>query len=417
MTKNFFSATLFLIIATSCSKTNDTTSGNTYDSNSINFATQTTKATDNDLDAMEGDADGFVVYGVELNDTSWYEELDGNRYIYDSTTQLWGWASTEAPSWPVPFYQMNFYAYYPASAAGFTLTAVAPSTIIGEIVVEPSILNQTDYLASASGDVMTKPLSGMQPLNFAHITSKISFSVLQIKDVLTVIRQLGIENIINQGSYDYINSTWNRLSNTNIGSFDNYVGSSGPFAKYGVENQVDPIRIDDHYLMLIPQAGGQEDDQTPLWDGSITLDDSGELVPDGAYISIRYRTSINNDSEDLIGYAFRETSPNDSEWRDGSYYHTVYKKDGGSYNGPLYVKAGFKLSADLLNWVAGTEYNYTLLLNQSGGIYLSEYYYDVDGTNTKIRVDGSPSVGDPVYTSDISAGITVDGWSYYNAEI
>lgn len=205
MTRYFFLAALCLIAVVSCSKENDnnsTGSINKYDSNSINFVTQATKAISNNIDTMQADANGFVVYGLQAGVDFWHENLDGNNYIYDSIALQWAWATTETPSWPEPFNQMNFYAFYPESAEGFILTAIDGSSITGDIVVEPSILDQTDYLASCSGDVASKPSGGMQSLNFEHIMSKISFSITQDDSVLTVIRQLGMENIISEGSYD-----------------------------------------------------------------------------------------------------------------------------------------------------------------------------------------------------------------------
>ncbi|MFI3295904.1 MAG: fimbrillin family protein, partial [Rikenellaceae bacterium] len=310
MIHRIYWAILLLIMVVGCTKLDTKTLVNTYDSDAINFVTQTTKAISYDIDTMQSDADGFVVYGVEVDSPSWYDNLDGNRYIFDPSYQLWEWSSSDDPLWPVPFSQMNFYAYYPERALGFSPQASSPSTLTGDIVVESSILNQTDFLASSSGDILAKPSTGVLPLSFSHIMSKVSFSVLQDAGVLTVIRQLGIENIINTGTYDYINSSWQELSNRNLGSFDDYVGSSGPFAKYGVADQTDPIRIDGHYLMLIPQTGGDGDNQTPVWDGTLSDDDRGEGVPEGAYISMRYRTSANEDTEDLVGYAFRESCSN-----------------------------------------------------------------------------------------------------------
>ncbi|MFI3332682.1 MAG: fimbrillin family protein [Rikenellaceae bacterium] len=412
MVKNIFLVTLLMIAMVSCSKEDDSLSMggiDRYNSNSINFISQTTKAINNDIDVMEGDANGFVVYGLEINDSSWYDYLDGNGYIYNSTIELWEWESSETPSWPETFDQMNFYAFYPASATGFTLSATAPSSIVGRVVVESSILDQTDFLAACSGDVFVKPLTGMQPLRFSHIMAKVSFSVSQEAGVLTVIRQLGIENVINEGTYDYINSEWSNLSNSNLGSFDDYVGSSGVFAKTGVADQVDPIRGDGHYYMMLPQSGGVEDGQTPLWDGSIAVDDNGELVPNGAYISILYRS--NNDTEDVVGYAIRESSRRQTEWDSSSSYYSAYKKNGGTYTGPLFVKAAFKFSSDQLNWVAGAEYDYTLQLNQTGGIYMSVYYYDLYGNNTKIRVSGRPKVGDTVCSTDARVLVTVNDWN------
>lgn len=417
MGKTFF-ATLLLIVVVSCSEGDgDTfvTSTDIYDCDNINFTTQTTKALSSDILTMQSDTNGFVVYGVEINSSGWYDLLDGNRYIYDNTMQVWEWESSEAPSWSVPFTQMNFYAYYPQTASGFTLASSIPSSTLAEIVVEKSILNQTDYLAAYSGDIVEKPYFGVLSLDFDHITSKIDFSVLQDEGILTVIRQLGIENIIDRGSYDYINSTWTALSNTNIGSFDDYVGSDGPFAKYGVEDKIDPIRSDGHSFMLIPQSGGTEEGQTPLWDGSVTIGDSGDLEPEGAYLKIRYRT--NSTTEDIVGYAYRMTSSNDSEWDESSDLYSAYKKSGGTYQGPLYIHAGFKLEAQQLDWVAGMEYDYNLQLNRSGGIHLSKYYYDVDGNNTKIRIDGAPNIGDLVFATDASIGVTVDGWGSSGAEI
>ncbi len=407
MAKKMFSAILVFVVGVGCTKVELT---NMYDCNSINFATQTTKAVTNSVDSIMKDANGFVVYATESGSSEWYDNLDGNRYIYNSTSQTWEWESSDEPSWPVPFNTMRFYALYPMEAAGFELSESAPSQIVGDIEVEASILDQTDYLAANSGDVTSKPATGILSLNFNHIMSKISFSVLQYENVLTIIRQLGIENVINKGSYDYVGAEWCELSNSNLGSFDDYVGSSGVFAKYGVANKVDPIRSDGHSLMLIPQQGGDDDDQVPIWDGSVGADSDGEGVPSGAYISIRYRTSL--DGEDVIGYALRDSSPNDTEWSMNSSQYSAYKKRNGTYTGPLYVQAGFKLSAQSLNWVAGSEYDYTIQLIETGGIHLSEYYYDLDGVNTKIRINGSPDVGDTIFTTDIKIGVTVSEWVY-----
>lgn len=413
----FFWVLLFVLVVGSCSKQDDgdfVELMGEYEVGVINFSTQATKATSSDIDTMESDVNGFVVYGLEAGGTDWYDNIDGNRYVYDSYEQVWEWSSSKNPAWPEPFNQMNFYAFYPESALGFELVSSAPSYLSGDIVVQSSILDQTDYLAASSGDIVSKPLTGVQPLNFVHIMAKISFSVLQDEGVLTVIRQLGIENIINEGTYDYLSSQWYGLSNKNLGSFDDYVGSAGPFAKYGVLNQIDPIRIDGHELMLIPQSGGDGDSQAPLWDGSVVVDDSGEFVPDGAYISIRYR--METDDEDIIGYAFRRDSSNETEWDEDDYFYDVYKSNG-SYTGPLFVKAGFVLSAEQLNWSAGSEYDYNLQLNKTGGVYLSEFYYDVGGRNTKIRVDGNPAVGDFVSSADMILMVTVNDWGYVESEI
>ncbi len=403
-------AMLLLSAILGCSKAYEGSCEGAYDSNAINFMAQATRALSSDLATLEGDEDGFTVYGLMAESSEWYDGLDGNSYAYDSTSQLWGWLSDEAPSWPVPFSAMNFYAYHPTSADGLEIWVSAPSTITSEIEVQPSILDQIDYLAAASGDIVSKPLTGILPLNFEHIMSKISFSMVQTEGVLTVIRQLGIENIIDKGSYDYVGEQWMELSNANLGSFDDYVGGEWIFAKYGVEDKVDPLRADEHCLMLIPQKGGTSQSQTPVWDGSITLDEDDELEPEGAYISIRYRTE--SDSEDLIGYAFRESCENDSQWPRRSYYYSVYNKDSGSYNGPLFVKAAFMLTPSQLEWSAGSEYDYTLYMNETGGRHLSEYYYDVDGTNTRIRISGSPELGDTIIPSELCTYISVEEWLY-----
>ncbi|MFR9660244.1 MAG: fimbrillin family protein [Rikenellaceae bacterium] len=410
MAKNIFSTTLLLVAVVGCSEVDDRVE---EDSLSINFETQSTRTLSSDLDAMEGDTDGIVVYGLVSGDDTWYDSLDGGRYTYDFASQRWGWGSDDAPSWPEPFSPMNFYAYHPSSAVGFTLSSLTPSTLVADIEVEASILDQTDFLASASGDVVVKPATGVQSLSFDHIMAKISFCVVQDEGVLTVIRQLGIENVISRGSYDYVNSRWEELSDENLGSFDDYVGSSGTFARWGVEGQLYPVRLDGHYLMLIPQQGGVD---TPLWDGSVTLDEeSGDLLLEGAYISIRYRT--NSESEDIVGYEIRAGSTSETEWDESSEYYTDYKLSGGTYTGPLFVKAGFRFAPEQLSWEAGTEYDYALQLNQSGGIYLSEYYVDQYGQNTKIRIEGSPNVGDLVFATDMIFSITVNGWHYSDSTI
>lgn len=412
--KIFISVFLFALCA--CSKLAENTSQDStteHDNYAINFTALTSKAISYDIDTLQKDANGFVVYGLQDNSEEWYYFLSGSKYIYNLTSQTWSWEQNNTPYWPESFSYMNFYALYPASAPRLTILDANTSALTAEIEVESSILDQSDYLAANTGVITTRPSSGATNLTFTHIMSRISFSVLQNQGVLTVIRQLGVENVISKGTYDYINSQWQNLSSENIASFSDYVGSSGPFAKYGVADQVDPIRIDNHYLMLIPQKA---DVQTSLWDGTVTADENGEATPQGAYISIRYRTSEENDTVDVVGYAHRTDCASETQWDANSHFYPIYKI-GGSYTGPLYVKASFIFSSENLDWSPGVGYNYTLPLDKNGGILLSEYYHDVDGNNTKIRVDSSPNVGDEVYSTDINIGISVELWNYSSQRI
>ena len=67
---------------------------------------------------------------------------------------------------------------------------------------------------------------------------------------------------------------------------------------------------------------------------------------------------------------------------------------------------------ETLSWKAGKEYDYNILLGVSestGGLYLSEYYVDEYGNNTKIRVP-STQVTDAVNRDEIHFDSSVDSW-------
>ena len=46
----------------------------------------------------------------------------------------------------------------------------------------------------------------------------------------------------------------------------------------------------------------------------------------------------------------------------------------------------------------------------TGGLYLSRHYYDEEGNNTKIKVDGAPNITDPVADGDIHFEVIADEW-------
>lgn len=396
---------------------------NTADNpNVISFVSATTRATVNNLDAMKSNTTGFTVYATGADATgTWYTGVDGTNN-YKATGGIWDWATnTSRPQWPTATetgkWPMKFYAYFPddAGLAGFTPSITEASVIKAEIAVEQTIAGQTDFLA-AKAEVSSKPTTGFLPLNFKHIMSKVGFKITQETTTETTIAQLGFEQIGRTRTYNYIDGNWEGTKPTANGSFQDYITYTLPMTGKPGTGAAQAVRPDgdNHFFMFVPQTGGSTvASQIPVWDGTGTAAD-GEITPNGAYIQMLYRTneSTGTPKKDILGFAQRSSHDVETEW-DETANQTEYDKykKGGSYTDGLYLKVGFKLTSDTFNWEAGKGYTYNLLLNQAGGIYLSKYYYDKDGQNTKIPVvGGNVDPGDPVFGEDIMFTVTETEW-------
>ena len=302
---------------------------------------------------------------------------------------------------------MKFYAFFPATNTGFTPanTTGADMTLTGELEIQEAIDAQVDFLAAKS-EVTSKPISGSFAMKFNHITSKVNFGIVTGVDVTATVNTVSINNLINKGTYNFLNSTW-----AHAAVKGNYVylksGSDYSNTPSSVEGTISQIFNQGEHLMLIPQKA------TAVWNGVATEDGAtGEATAiTDAYIGMNYRL-LTTTADDVVGYATRLNCETETMWEIADTEDYAKYKVGGTYTDPLYVKVGFKFAGPI-NWTAGKGYMFNIQLGTvagSGGIYLSKYYYDKDGKNTKIAVDGSPAVGDPVSDGKIHFDVEVGDW-------
>ena len=423
MTKSIlWFATCGLILA-SCSKTEvgDSDPGTVDDVSKINFITSTSRAAINDLAALQDPTTGgFHVYAANNSATGWHQDINGIEYKH--TSGVWDWVTPPVtPTWPTAdeHYPMKFYAHHPKTATGFAVTAVATApeaantSVTADITIQGTSVTQVDFLG-ATNTTTTKPPTGKLTIAFDHITSKINFGIITGIDVTAYVNKVDVNALVDAGTYDYTTKAWDlgtTLASANYDYFDE-AGAVNDFSNLvTTQNLKSPIYNAGHssHLMLVPQA------TTPVWDGTATEDADGNATGvTGAYIGMIYRleTAVPAD-ENAVGYKMRANCIEDTEWAAGSPENAVYNNTSGSYAGPLYVKVGFPMGTNPVTWNRGKGYTYNMKLgttDATGGLYLSKYYYDEEGKNTKILVDGTPVITDPVAGGDIHFDVSVDEW-------
>ena len=412
------------LIFASCSKTDVDESGlkPQKNQNEISFRATTTRAAINDLTALQHPTTGgFHVYGTNNSTAGWHTDVDGKEYKYNSTTLTWEWATTTAV-WPTDptHFPMSFYGHHPKTATGFTAVPTAPAapagahSVKGNIVVQATSADQIDFLAAVNTTI-TKPPTSKLAMVFNHITSKINFGVITGTGVTAYVNKVDINTLVDAGTYDYGTKTWDFTGSAATANYDYFDGAGATddfFNTATTLNLKSPIygtAAHSNHLMLIPQ------DATPVWDGTATGVDAGGNATGvtGAYIGMLYRIETATPMDvDAVGYQVRDNCITDTDWVPGSEYDS-YNVTNGSYNGPLYVKVGFPIGTTPVTWLKGKGYAYNMKLgttDATGGLYLSEYYYDEDGNNTKIPVTGNPDITDPVAGGDIHFVVDVDAW-------
>ncbi len=416
MTKSFLMfATCGLVIA-SCSKVESVNENpGTDNANTINFVTSTTRGAISDLTLLQG---GFHVYGANNSTAGWHEGIDAHEYKHDGTN--WAWNSI-SPAWPIggEHYPMKFYGHHPKTAAGFTPTADATGTtsastsVTAEIEINANAGTQIDYLG-ATNTTNTKPPTSKLAMDFDHIVSKVNFGIITGLDVTAYVNVVNINALVNKGIYNYGTATWDFGTNTATNNYEYFTGV-GAIDFNNTTTTIDfktPFYAAGHanHFMLIPQNA------TPAWDGIVgTADANGNATGvTGSYIGMSYRAeTMNPTNEDAVGYKMRSSCVTDTEWAGGTAGYIAYNSTGGTYDAPLYVKVGFPLGGATLTWVKGKGYTYNMKIgttDATGGLYLSKYYYDEAGMNTKIPVDGNPVITDPVASGDIHFDVSVGDW-------
>lgn len=360
----------------------------------IHFTSNTSRAAINSLSDMMASPTGFKVYGKTANSTTaWLAGVDGSvNYRYSALN--WGWASG-APQWPTTTasYPIDFYAFYPEAAAGFTPMATPSSALTGAFVVQSSAATQTDFLG-ASAQAVTKPQSGRLNMIFNHLMSKVDYGVIAGLGQNVIIQSLTSSNLKNTATYDYMAESWGTPSGNDTYVYSGtYIpdGTSGTTViptyqtLVGDEITAYPFYLSPHanHLMLMPQT-------TACWDKSTTVAN--------AYIGVIYRiTSPINPN--VVGYTTAATHPN----------YVI-----GGYAGPLFAKVGFPYAAGNLVWDKAKGYTYNLLLgtlNATNGYYLDTFYYDEKGNRTNYPIPAGKQVGDPVTDGTINFNVVVTPWA------
>ena len=397
----------------------ETTDPGTDGTNQINFLTSTSRASINDLTALQHPTNGgFHVYAANNSTTGWHQNIGGMEYKYVSGA--WVWANT-TPTWPIggEHYPMKFYAHHPKTAAGFTPTATATtaaaanSSVTGAIAIQATAGTQIDFLGTTN-TTTTKPPTGKLTIVFDHITSKINFGIITGLDVTAFVNEVNINALVDAGTYNYGDKTWDlgtTLADADYVYFDES-GSANDFSNTATTLELkSPIYSVGHsnHLMLMPQNA------TQVWDGTATEDADGNATGVvGAYIGMNYRAETATPlDENAVGYKLRSNCPENTEWAAGSAGNTAYNSTNGTYDGPLYVKVGFPMGTAPITWNKGKGYTYNMKIgttDATGGLYLSKYYYDEAGNNTKILIDETPDITDPVASGDIHFSVSVDEW-------
>lgn len=400
-------ATCSLILA-SCSSNESLESAIvTENLNVINFNTNTTRASVNNLENVKG---GFPVFAQTSNGSTWYiNNVTDGLAVYSFKASAWSWAdgaTVNQKKWPTETaaYPMQFYAYYPKTVTGFTLDANTVGQLKGSITIASDVANQADFLGARYKDVTTKPGSGKLNLSFEHITSKINFGIVAGSGTSVFVQQLNLNNVGNAGIYNYTDGTWAYATQDTYTGKYTYWGTEKTGAVINVFNPVVSnsevvvpfysTNIANH-LMLRPQAG------TPSWNGKGV---TGNVInPADAYIESVYRLEANGDVN-AVGYKVAESHPD--------YAKLPQDKKSALVGKPLYIKVGFPFGS-ALSWLKGKAYTYNIGLGtvgSTGGIIIDNRYYDEKGNPTDLLIKDK-NTGDQVNNGEIHFNVSVGEWA------
>ncbi len=362
--------------------------------NQIGFLSNTTRANTLTISTLQGDEDGFAVYGVYNNDSAWHTDMDGeNNYTYASGD--WAWKGN-TPEWPTDdasansinsYYPINFYAYYTTEElgddSGITLTDNGITDLA--LSYEAPTDGQTDILV-ATATANARPTGDRLPLVFNHILSKAKFA-LSIGEKMTMHTQsLGFNNICSNRTYSITGSDWEDQG-TDIDNYPYLETTNTALILTSSNSSFDSSYGD---LMLLPQT-------TTSWD---TDDDSDEVT--GCHIYMLYRAEYDGDVN-AIGYEDASDHPN----------YDSTNSEMSKYDGePLFVKVGYPLGDT--DFVLKTGYSYSYNINMgttdaTNGYLLDDVYYDADGNPTEFEIEGKV-VGDPISNGYINFTVSVKEW-------
>ncbi len=200
------------------------------------------------------DATGFPVRGYVAGNSSTTPFLSKNLYYSG------GWIYNTAVNHPnVP---MNFYAWYPNSAAITTPpsgSGTVPPTLV--YTVNAAAANQEDLIAAT----VTDNSSASVPLGFEHLLSQVNLAVQGMENIVIELSDLKV-TALGVGTYSFASKQW---SDQETETTYDYVGSyaenanaaytpAAPYKTTGADNNLcvigDGTNTKKNALMLIPQT-------------------------------------------------------------------------------------------------------------------------------------------------------------------
>ena len=365
------------------------------------------------LPVMQNDPNGFSVYAVSGDKSGWYTDdtgksIDGtNVYKYSAGK----WNFNAAVKWPTnpSDYPMAFYAHYPAAPPGLGTVSYGSDAITATFAVQPAG-SQTDLLA-ATVSTAVRPATGILPLVFNHVLSRVNFGIIAGEGVNPYIQAIQVDSVQSVRTYDFKSKSW--TGNASVNTFFNYFGHSDGFTVLipflpGIRDGSTPNAIysghHSNHLMLMPQT-------SPSWSTQ-----SGNLS--GGHITVIYRMTTGNQTNGVgnpreVGFASASDHPN----------YTA-----GGYEGPLFVKAGFPLPSvegtGHFIWEPGRSYIYNIglgTINSCNGYILDEYYYDEMGVRTNLKLievlNEGKTIGSKLQNGVIHVTLVIDAWTDDNQGI
>jgi hypothetical protein len=391
----------------------------------IGFGSTTTRAAVADLGMMQSDPEGFSVYAVSGNNfTGWYADADGvpidgsNRYRHKGG----GWEFDRSVRWPSAAEQgfpMTFYAIYPATSPGYTFIskitqATPPMKSELESKLRVYVGNPFFWgdLMIAKAAVPNRPASGVVPLVFNHILSKINFGIIAGTGTVPYIQQLQVNTVNARDTFDMVTQTW---QGTTLFAPNSYMYYNDDEMQAGYKTTFSPQEMDettanpiyphphDKHLMLMPQTSSS---WSPV--SGITPQ------PGEGYIMMIYRMETGAGTPNEVGFADAKNHPD-------------YEQNGGNYEGPLFVKTGFPLPADEngnFTWKQGRSYTYNIALGTPGscnGYIVHEYYHDKNGNPTNLKLieilNNGKRLGDKLQNGVVQVRLKSSGWDDRDGEL
>lgn len=385
---------ILALVTTSCTKDEMSSDAKKHNSNQIGFYTNTTRSSVVNLPILEGSTTGLVVYAASGSTPSaWFTGIDGTNN-YKKTASVWGWTRT-APSWPTTTsgYPMNFYAYFASSYTGLTLTAPSPSTMTGTYTIQ-SEATQVDFLAAKSLAI-SKPASGMLPLTFQHILSKINFGVISGYGATAHVQSINVNNVGNQRVYDFRTGDWTTPQPVAFTTKYSYKSTATPATVLtGTDatevTALDVVPSNGGNLMLMPQT-------------ATTWTPATGVAAANAYMGVIYRLTTVADPN-AVGYTVANNHPD--------YISLTPEEKTKLNNKPLFVKVGYPFATSSMTWVKGKGYTYNICLgtaNASNGYIVENLYYDELGNITTLTIIGK-NKGDQISSGVINFIVNVSDW-------